>query len=73
MHVETNYQYLPTPYKCAIDRVDQTPAEDRSLADARQWCDAYAVTYGIDLAGAEHNAYSQGVARLCMRRFGLQS
>lgn len=65
---ENNYFYLPTPYKCAIDRIDNTA--DRTFAELRQFCDAYAVTYGVNLQSQDHKDYVASTCEIAARRFG---
>ena len=71
--LETNIRYLPIAYRVSIERLDASAERRRNeaLAELRQWCDAYAVTYGIDLASDEHKHFVESACAIATRRFPM--
>ena len=69
MYIETNYNYLPLPYRLAIERLGQ--ASDRSLSMLRAWCNDYATVYALP-HDETHWAYTLGAERICQSRYGLR-
>jgi hypothetical protein len=74
MRLETNIQYLPIAYRCAIARLDNTA--DRTLAQLREYCDLYAATYPaldgmVEGYASLHAYYTQSACAIAAKRFGL--
>ena len=70
--LETNFCYLPLAYRIAIERLDSSCERGAmAIPELINWCDSYAVTYGIPLDD-EHAMYRRSAVRIARRRFNIE-
>ena len=67
--LETNIAYLPVPYRCAVERLNDPSL--RSFAMLRELCDGYAKTYGMDSDGHMHSYFCASAEGIAARRYGM--
>jgi hypothetical protein len=70
--LETNFCYLPLAYRIAIERLDSSGERGAmAIPELIQWCDAYAVTYGLPL-DEEHEMYRRSAVRIARKRLYIE-
>jgi hypothetical protein len=69
----TPFNQLPLTYRISIERLDSSGIRERRQAhhELRQWCDAYAVTYGLPLDEI-HRDYVTAAIAIANHRFYLE-
>ena len=66
---KTPFAYLPLPYRVSIERLDSSGERGATaIPTLCDWCDAYAVTYGLPFDD-DHTAYKRAAIRIARRRF----
>lgn len=69
---KTPFNYLPLPYRVSIERLDSSGERGAmAIPELCNWCDAYAVTYGLPLDD-DHAMFKRAAIRIARRRFTIE-
>jgi hypothetical protein len=68
MYLETNLQYLPLPYRLAVERMGNEYG-NRTIARCREHCQDYAATYPGMLESEQHAMWTESACAIAKRRY----
>jgi len=70
IHIETNINYMPLPYRLAIERLGNVSGDERTLDRFNGICEEYETVYALSEMPERFN-YREDAWGIAKRRYGL--